>query len=121
MCGMKKPEAEITVVLAYSSAARTVCEICLSVPNGITLAEALVVWAARNPSNELAAQAAAGRFGIWGKAANPGQVLEANDRVELYRPLTVDPKTARRQRFVRQGTKGAGLFAAKRVGSKAGY
>jgi len=43
------------------------------------------------------------------------------DRLEVYRPLTVDPKVARRARFVRQGAKTAGLFANKRPGAKAGY
>jgi putative ubiquitin-RnfH superfamily antitoxin RatB of RatAB toxin-antitoxin module len=43
------------------------------------------------------------------------------DRVEIYRPLTVDPKVARRQRFNKQGAKAAGLFARKRAGAKAGY
>jgi putative ubiquitin-RnfH superfamily antitoxin RatB of RatAB toxin-antitoxin module len=48
-------------------------------------------------------------------------VLVDGDRLEVYRPLTVDPKVARRQRFVRQGAKTAGLFAKKRPGAKAGY
>ena len=47
--------------------------------------------------------------------------LVEGDRLEVYRPLTVDPKVARRQRFVRQGAKTAGLFAKKRPGAKAGY
>jgi putative ubiquitin-RnfH superfamily antitoxin RatB of RatAB toxin-antitoxin module len=33
--------------------------------------------------------------------------------VEVLRPLQVDPKVARRERFVKQGTRGAGLFAKK--------
>jgi hypothetical protein len=37
------------------------------------------------------------------------------------RPLKVDPKEARRQRFVKQGTRGAGLFANRRPGAKPGY
>ncbi|MDH5708755.1 MAG: RnfH family protein, partial [Hylemonella sp.] len=49
------------------------------------------------------------------------QVLRDLDRVELYRPLKVDPKVARRERFARQGARGAGLFASKRAGAKAGY
>ena len=61
--------------------------------------------------------------GIWGKKTNPSQVLEDQDRIEIYRPLKVDPKVARRERFQKQGakTKGAGLFAKRRVGGKAGY
>lgn len=43
--------------------------------------------------------------GVYGQLARPAQRLEAGDRVEIYRPLGVDPKTARRAR-VRQGARG---------------
>lgn len=59
--------------------------------------------------------------GIWGRRAERGQLLRDGDRVELYRPLLVDPKVARRERFARQGARGAGLFARQRPGGKAGY
>jgi uncharacterized protein len=48
-------------------------------------------------------------------------VLGDRDRVEIYRPLQVDPKMARRERFRRQGARAAGLFARKREGGKPGY
>lgn len=35
--------------------------------------------------------------GIWGRVAARQQVLCDGDRVELYRPLQVDPRDARRQ------------------------
>ena len=41
--------------------------------------------------------------------------------IELYRPLKVDPKVARRQRFKRQGKGRTGLFAKRKSGSAAGY
>jgi putative ubiquitin-RnfH superfamily antitoxin RatB of RatAB toxin-antitoxin module len=59
--------------------------------------------------------------GIWGKRYALSQKLKDDDRIEIYRPLRVDPKVARRERFTRQGAKRAGLFANKRVGAKAGY
>jgi sulfur carrier protein len=62
-----------------------------------------------------------GRFGVWGKPVAPDRILIPGDRLELYRPLMVDPKVARRARFVRQGAKTAGLFAKRRPGAKAGY
>ncbi|EXU78428.1 hypothetical protein AX13_16930, partial [Comamonas aquatica DA1877] len=40
---------------------------------------------------------------------------------ELYQPLKVDPKVARRERFAQQGARGAGLFASRRPNSKSGY
>jgi putative ubiquitin-RnfH superfamily antitoxin RatB of RatAB toxin-antitoxin module len=36
--------------------------------------------------------------GIWGKRVSPDTTVRAGDRVELYRPLEVDPREARRQR-----------------------
>lgn len=35
-------------------------------------------------------------LGIFGKKCEPGEVLQAGDRVEIYRPLLIDPKEARR-------------------------
>ncbi len=45
------------------------------------------------------------RVGVWCKARELSSVLRDRDRVEIYRPLTVDPKEARRQRYKR--TRGA--------------
>ncbi len=59
--------------------------------------------------------------GVWNRKARLGQFLRDHDRVEIYRPLRVDPKVARRERFASQGSRGAGLFAIKRSGAKAGY
>ena len=59
--------------------------------------------------------------GIWGKKVPWTQVVQAEDRIELYRPLKVDPKVARRERFAKQGARSTGLFASKRPGAKAGY
>lgn len=44
--------------------------------------------------------AAAGQeAGVWFKLVPADTVLRDKDRVELYRPLTVDPKEARRLRY----------------------
>jgi len=37
-------------------------------------------------------------LGIFGKRVPPGQALRDGDRVEIYRPLVLDPKEARRRR-----------------------
>ncbi len=60
-------------------------------------------------------------LGVWGQKASPAQLLRDQDRVEIYRPLQVDPKMARRERFRKQGSRSAGLFVKKRSGAKAGY
>ena len=61
------------------------------------------------------------QLGVWGRQVSPTQVLRDQDRVEIYRPLRVDPKVARRERFVKQGARTTGLFVKKRPGAKAGY
>lgn len=38
------------------------------------------------------------RLGIFARKATPDTVLRDGDRVEIYRPLRVDPKEARRKR-----------------------
>lgn len=41
--------------------------------------------------------------GLWGRACRLDQVIADGDRVELTRPLQVDPKEARRLRYRRDG------------------
>ncbi len=45
--------------------------------------------------------------GVWGRTQTQTHLLRDRDRVELYRPLTVDPKEARRQRYQKQRAAGA--------------
>jgi putative ubiquitin-RnfH superfamily antitoxin RatB of RatAB toxin-antitoxin module len=59
--------------------------------------------------------------GIWGRKHGLEHVLREGDRVEVHRPLRVDPKVARRERFNRQGARSTGLFARQRPGAKSGY
>jgi putative ubiquitin-RnfH superfamily antitoxin RatB of RatAB toxin-antitoxin module len=109
----------LKVTLVYASAPRTVHERVLQVADGCSVAQALTEsgWLSLFPEirNEPLA------LGIWGHKATPSTVLREGDRVEVYRALRVDPKVARRERFVGQGARGAGLFARRRPGSKAGY
>lgn len=107
------------VVLVFASAAREVHETHLAVPEGTTLKGALHLagWLERFPAIEQTPLT----VGIWGRKASRGTLLRQGDRVEIYRELRVDPKVARRERFVGQGSRGAGLFAQRRPGSKAGY
>lgn len=109
----------IDIVLVFAPAAREVHELRFVVPEGTTLREALRLagWLERFPDIEQAPMA----VGIWGRKASATTLLKQGDRVEIYRELRVDPKVARRERFVGQGSRGAGLFAQRRPGSKAGY
>jgi uncharacterized protein len=42
--------------------------------------------------------------GVWGRVCALDRALRDRDRVEVYRPLTVDPKEARRLRYKRSRT-----------------
>lgn len=112
-------DMDLPIVLVYSPKHRTVREMMLTVPEGTTVGEALQRsgMLERVNAHELATL----ECGIWGRKVPLTQPLRANDRVELYRSLLVDPKVARRERFVSQGAKSAGLFAKRRAGAKAGY
>lgn len=38
------------------------------------------------------------RLGIYARRVEPGRVLRDGERIEIYRPLTLDPMAARRRR-----------------------
>ena len=107
------------ISVAYSPAPRQVREWALSLPSGSTARQAVVRSGALSEFADLALDTL--NIGIWGKGCSAHHRLKDNDRVEIYRPLRVDPKVARRERFAGQGAKRAGLFSTKRVGAKAGY
>lgn len=111
------PVAHVTVV--YSATARHVDEVQVHVPAASTLQQALDLSGVLQKYPALRLDAL--DVGVWGKPAELGQGVHDGDRIEIYRPLTVDPKVARRTRFKGQGARATGLFAQKRQGAKAGY
>lgn len=111
------PLLRITVV--YSGAARSVVEKTVVLHGGCTLQAAVQASGLLQEHPELGLDTL--DVGVWGKVAGLEYVLQDQDRVEIYRPLTVDPKVARRTRFKGQGARTTGLFAQKRQGAKAGY
>lgn len=108
---------EVTVI--YSPAPREVFEQTLGLAEGATPRDAVRASAlpARFPELDWAAMPP----GIWGRVARWDEALQQGDRIELCRPLAVDPKVARRERFARQGARATGLFVQRRKGGKAGY
>ncbi len=112
-------ENRLSVTVVYAPAAREVQEVSLELPAPSTVLQAL------QRSGLLASYPEIDHLhtavGVWGRKAPWDQLVRDNDRVEVYRPLRVDPKVARRERFASQGSRGAGLFVKKRAGAKAGY
>ena len=72
--------------------------VALSLPEGATLRTALEA-SGLLPRHGLSLETA--RVGVWCREKPLDTVLRERDRVEIYRPLTVDPKEARRLRYRR--------------------
>lgn len=81
----------IRVEIAYSPRGGEVMRLMLTLPEGATVARAIDLSGWALPDDI--------RVGIWGRPRALTDPLRDRDRVELYRPLTVDPKEARRQRY----------------------
>lgn len=105
-------EAVLSVQVAWLQGA-SVQEKTVMLPAGATLGDAL------SACGLMASEQHA--CGVWGRVLPLTHALHHGDRVEIYRPLRVDPKVARRERFAKQGARSAGLFASRRTNSKAGY
>jgi uncharacterized protein len=74
--------------------------VSLKVPAGATALDALRASGLleRHPEIDLARQ----KIGIYGKVVSAQSPLRDGDRVELYRPLLVDAKEARRRRALKR-------------------
>ncbi len=107
------------ITLMYASGPREVHEQAVELAAGSSVEQAVAVAGWWHAFPELADSGIS--WGIWGRSVERDAVLRDGDRVEAYRPLRVDPKVARRERFTGQGARGAGLFSKRRPGSKAGY
>ncbi|MHA6203284.1 RnfH family protein [Dyella soli] len=86
---------QVTVEVVYAEASRQVVR-------RVTLAAGSTVLQAVEASGIEAAVAGLvidpAQLGIFSRKAVPGHIVEEGDRVEIYRPLTLDPKDARRRR-----------------------
>lgn len=110
--GVGAPPLRVTVAAGVAPA--QVREWTLELAQGATVADALRACGLEPGDGPFTC-------GIWGRVVEPGQPLRDGDRVEWCRPLRVDPKLARRQRFASQGARAAGLFSKRRPGAKPGY
>lgn len=117
MLTVSKTRLHVTVV--YAPKAREVHEVALLLNAPSTVLQALQHSGLLVSHPEIDNHDAL--LGVWGHKTKLDRCLRDHDRVEIYRPLRVDPKVARRERFVSQGSRRAGLFVKKRAGAKAGY
>lgn len=103
----------LRIQVVHSPGPRQVEQQALTLAPGASVADALRAAGLTVPEG--------GDVGIWGRRAPLTQALRDGDRVEVARALRVDPKVARRERFRKQGSRAAGLFAGRRPGAKQGY
>ena len=69
--------------------------VALSLQQGATVASAIAgSGLAENYPDEPFADLPAG---IWGRIVDKGHILEDGDRVEVYRPLQIEPRESRRR------------------------
>lgn len=68
----------------------------LELPAGTTAIAAVLAsgLSARHPEIDLVR----GKIGVFGKVVGPETALADGDRVEIYRPMAIDPKAARSAR-----------------------
>ena len=95
---------EFGVEVVFSPAPREVDLVPVRLSPGATLLHAIRASGLleRHPSIDLGGVT----VGVWGRSAKLSDPAQPGDRIEIYRPLKVDPKEARRQRYRAQGERG---------------
>lgn len=85
-------ELKVEVVFATPERQRL---ISLKVPSGSTVDDAILESRISDqyPSQDLTGL----EVGIWGRVVSRDQLLNDGDRIEIYRPLALDPREARRR------------------------
>ncbi len=86
----------ISVEVVYAEPARAVVKV-VQVTAGVSVRE---VIECSGILDEVGGDAASRPVGIFGRVVPLDTPVGAGDRIELYRPLTADPKQARRRRAV---------------------
>jgi len=96
--------AILHATVVYATPAGT-WQCAVSVPLGATLADAIAASGVLDAHAELRGRAP--DLGVFSRLRSGADLLRDGDRVEIYRPLTVEPKEARRVRAeVRRRRKG---------------
>ena len=88
------------VAVAWSARPGEAREVGVVLPTGASVLDAIRASGAM--VGEAAVDISTQAVGIWGRSAALDAPLAEGDRVEIYRPLTMDPKEARRRRAVRR-------------------
>jgi putative ubiquitin-RnfH superfamily antitoxin RatB of RatAB toxin-antitoxin module len=101
--------ARLSIEVCYALANEQTL-IAVDLPEGATVQQAIDASGIlqRYPQIDLGTQ----KFGVFGKLKPLDAVLADHDRVEIYRPLLVDPKLSRQRRV--EKTRKAGSIEGRR-------
>ena len=99
-----EPGGVVHVEVVYCPRPGSTDLVALTLPSGATANDALRASGLMQ-RHELPPEGL--HLGVWSRACEPGTTLRERDRVEIYRPLTVDPKEARRLRYSRHKERSA--------------
>ena len=92
----KEPRSyTVHVEIVYAQADEQVL-LALNVNEDATIAQAITQSGLLDQFSELAMDSL--QVGIFSRKATLDTLLQSGDRIEIYRPLTIDPKEARRLR-----------------------
>jgi len=91
--------ADVAVTVVYPASVTQQCVFDITLADGSTLRDAITACGILERCSDL--DVATMTVGIYGQIAGMDQPLVAGDRVEIYRPLTMAPTAARRQRAKR--------------------
>jgi len=89
-------ESRIAVEVVFADGGAQVVRRHAQVPGGCTVGEAISASGIVAMLPEGAVDPA--RLGIFGHKVTPGQIVRDGDRIEICRPLVLDPMEARRRR-----------------------
>lgn len=105
MCAEALPAATgtIAVEVVYAAAPHQIERVSLCLPAGATARDALRASGLAERLDTALLESLV--LGLAGRPCGAATVLRELDRLELLRPLRVDPKEARRQRYRRDGLK----------------
>ncbi|KTD05741.1 RnfH family protein [Fluoribacter gormanii] len=87
----------VRVELVYVAVDKTTVHMTLELKQGATVLDALNASGIYDIHPETQGMS----VGIYAKQVSLEQVLQEGDRVEIYRPLVLDPKEKRRQKAIR--------------------
>ena len=94
-----KEEKRINVELAYAGRKHQILK-KLKIPKGCTVEKAIFFSKILEEIKDL--YLLEGRVGIFGKKVSLNSELKPGDRIEIYQPLYLDPKDARKMRADKQ-------------------